>query len=391
MTDVSSWFIDQLNAAASEPKRVFTLSGSDHSIRVLKWPLIRRDATSVKPAKMSITLTNVDGTYNGFYSDLHTIPATCSLDLGFTHPTSGDELVRVYTGRVEKVNYADKKIKIQMRDKVNELAQKKVGDTENPVTFSSETPSDIVWTLCSCYGGLSNVASTSNPDIDYASFDSWTEVFSIDSVVANARYEGEKVTEALSDLCEYTESFMWVNGTGKIVFDRFEESSVDDFLVEEGKYKKTQIDVDLSLMVNRQHVGFNYSVTSDYWQSYQAQENTSSINSYGLREHTIEHDTIWYVNTVAALSIAARRLLRYDTPYRSFNIGLPLFGLHREPGNNVRVVNSFFSVDSSDGWLITKQQIDMHKLLVEIKTGKAIALDPFYLDVDHLDGDETLL
>ena len=53
-----------------------------------------------------------------------------------------------------------------------------MGTEDAPITFTdSSLPSDLFWAICVSYGGLSAVESTSNPDIDFAAYQEWAEVF----------------------------------------------------------------------------------------------------------------------------------------------------------------------------------------------------------------------
>lgn len=387
----TSWFLDQLNSTTSEPVRVFTLAGSDHSDNVYKWPTIKREIENLKFNIANITMVNADGLYNEFIESLYMIPATCTLDIGFSHPTSGDELVRLYSGYVEKIAYSDQSMQFQLRDKLYKLSLKKVGSDDDPISISSENPAYIAWTLCTCYGGLDSTASDSNTDIDYDYYTSWYSEFEADDIKTYAYYEGEKIIKCIDDLCEYTDSFAWVNGDGKIVFNRFTEVSSLDFIIFEGQYKKIGIDIDLAKLTNRQYVNYNYSVTSDYWQNQYSEQNTVSVNSYSVHEKVLGKENIWYVAQAQASNIASRIVTRKANPSKDFKIDTLLYGIHREPGTNMRLVNSFYSVSSATGWVVSKQQINMDSFVTIIKTTEALSASAFYLDVSNLDGDEVLL
>lgn len=388
---LTGWFINQLNAHASEPERYITIAGSDHSIKVNKWPVIRRDITKIKPVNISIGMANVDGTYNDFWLSTHTINTSVHIDIGFTHPSSGTEKMRVYTGHIHKVNYSGLQCTLNIRDKFYDLAQRKVGSTDEPVSFGSIIPSDIAWTLCTCYGGLSDVASTSNPDVKYDSFLTWAETFSQDQVTTQANFEGLLIVEGLKQIFDYTESFGYINGSGQLVFDRLDEVSANDFLIEDLHWKKCELEVDAEQLINRQYISYNYSVASDYWLSQLYKENTSSISSFGLHENILESENIWFTDVIHTQTIAYRKIGRYSDPVKAFKLHLPLSGIQRELGETVRLVNSFYTVSSEAGWRITEQEINLNDFSVKIGTNSAVSLSPFYLDIDYLDGEKNLL
>lgn len=390
----SSWFIEQTKAKESDPVVRFTMAGSDHSSRVIKWPTIRRDAEKFTPLNIGIQLSNADGLYNSFYSQIYTINTSCSIDVGFTHPTSGYEYVRVYTGKVQKVSYPDQaNISLSLYDKIYDLSQIKVGQSDAPASFTSQIPSDIAWTLCTSYGNFSSTQSSANLDIDYESFQKWSASFSQDNVVATAIFKGTKVTEALAAVADHTDSYVWVDGWGKIVFERFTENSSTDFTLEEGQYSSIKMNIDNTRVVNRQYVSYNYSISSDYWQNQLSAVNTTSVNSFGVQDNIFESSKIWYTNSSHASNIANRRVSRWGTPPRNFEIDVPLFGIDRKPIDMIRFVNSFFTVTSATGWRISAQEVtlDPKKIKVRYKTNEGFVANAFYLDVSELDGDHKLL
>lgn len=391
MTDVSSWFIEQLEKKESEPKRVFTMAGSDHSSRVFKWPAITRDIEEIKPVNINVDLSNVDGTYNSLFEQTYTMVASCHIDAGFTHPTSGDELVRIYTGTVNRASYSGNVCRVHIRDKIYDVSKIKVGSTEEHVDFPSQIPSDIAWTLCTCYGGLSSVKSDSNIDIDYELFSEWAATFSADSVVATANFQGKRIVEGLKDIVKYTDSFHWVDGNGKLVFQRFTEASSLDFLIGEGEYKNFTLKIDADRIVNKQYVGFNYSVTSEYWQNQTYDSDTTSVNSFKLHENVIENKSIWYTDSNHATNLATRIITRLKTPPKIFELSLPFFGLHREPGNTLRLVNSFYDVTSASGWRVSEYKVNLDDFSIGVRTNEALIANAFYLDTSDLDGDDLLL
>lgn len=392
MAEVSSWFTDQLNLMASEPKRVFTMAGSDHSARVKKWPTMRRDIDQIKPTNIVISLSNVDGLYNHMRTALYTMVASCHIEAGFTHPESGDELVKLHTGIIEKVKFTTSKTaNFYIKDKLYDMSLRKIGSTETQVDFASQIPSEIAWTMVTCYGGLSTVQSDSNTDIHWEKFEKWAGVFSADSVVATANFQGELVVEGLKQIMDYTDSFHWVDGDGRLVFERFSEVSSLDFLIEQDKHRKFSLDIDAETMVNRQYVDYNYSVASEYWQNQVSAVDSLSVNSFRLHENVLQSPNIWYTTSGTASNIALRRINRLSQPPQNFKISMPLFGLHREPGNTVRITDSFFNVSSGAGWHISEQKINLDNFTIEVSASEALVANGFYLDINDLDGDELLL
>ena len=134
---------------------------------------------------------------------------------GFRFINGPTENINLFTGMVKSVHYDEGKFVTRAEDVLQEFHDKKVGDSDNTVTFSDTIPSDIAWTLCTCYGGLPDSKDTGNGFIDYTSFNEWAAIFSGDSVTLSAEYDGIKVTEALYKICKMTGSIAYVDGAGK--------------------------------------------------------------------------------------------------------------------------------------------------------------------------------
>ena len=390
--DVTSWFLEQLESRNTRPKRVFKIGTSDYSDRVEKYPKFKRTANEIKSINININLANEDGLFNTFYHQTYTIPNTCFLQIGFTHPTSGDEMLTLYTGFLKDVNYPNKKTcTLRLRDRLWDFTERKVGDSDNHVDIGSTIPSDIAWTLCTCYGGLDTTQGSNNPDIDYISFLGWAAQFSADSVLMTAHYEGKKVVDALSRLGKMTESAIWIEGGGRLYFTRFEEPSSLDMTFTEDDYKEIDIDVESLRMINRHFTYFDYSVVSDYWAKSVFAQESVSVNSFGLKEGLLSDDTIWHVDSIGALSISQRKVKLLQAPPKRFDLSTGLFGIQRQIGETVRIVDSFFGITSSSGWRVVEIEYDFDDGDARFFMDEATVMNGFYLDVSYLDGNDLLL
>jgi len=389
--DVTSWFQQQLETRSSEPKRVFTIGTSDYSERVNRWPKFKRTANEIKSIKIDVPLTNADGHFNMFHEQTYSMVQTCTLQIGFTHPTSGDELITIFTGHLKNVKYSKKDCILRLRDRMWDFAQRKVGDSDAHVDIGSTIPSDIAWTLCTCYGGLSNVASTSNPDIEYDDFLAWAEQFSADSVLMTANYQGMKITKGLTKLAAMTDSAIWIEGDGKLRFKRFSEADSLDITFTHDEYTHLQIDVESLRVVNKQYVGINYAVESDYWQHTILDQNTSSVNTFGAHENILRDESVWYVDSGAAINLAQRKTMLLEHPPKKFELGASLFGLNRQIGETIRLVDSFYNITSASGWRFVEIDFNMDKGQNKFILDEAATIPAFYLDVSNLDGSDRLL
>ncbi len=388
---VSSWFYEQCQLKSSSPKRVFTIGSSDYTSQVLKWPTFKRIANRVEASKATVKLNNAEGDLNYFHEKLWTMPNTCSVQLGFTHPDSDSELLTLFSGDIKEVKYKNAEVDIHLRDRFWSLTEKKIGDSLVPVTFSNQIPSDIAWTVCTCYGELSTIQDSSNPHIDWGTFNEWAEQFSSDSLTVEARYEGVKTSEALERLSKMTDSAIWTEGDGKIYFKRYTEPSSLDFLIDQDQFMDLEIKVDNLRPINKAWVYGNYAPESDYWQINAFQVDTTSVNTYGLHEEVFKDTTVWYTGSASAQNLAQRIVNNLKYPPRRFAISTTLIGIHRQIGETIRLVDSFYNINSGTGWRYDEISINIDQGKITYKMNEAIAGNAFFLDISSLDGDDLLL
>ncbi|MHA2277530.1 MAG: hypothetical protein ACXAC2_17260, partial [Candidatus Kariarchaeaceae archaeon] len=303
----------------------------------------------------------------------------------------GDETIVIFSGFLNNVRYDQKNCELQLRDRLWDFTQRIVGESSIPVSIGAEIPTDTIWTLCTCYGGLSNVASTSNPDIDYASFQTLAAQYSGDNVTTASWFDGQKVSEAVSIIMEHTDAKVWIEGDGKLNFKGFIEISSLDTTFTDDEIKKLRIDVEKQRLINTQHVDFDYSVNSDYWQSRVTDINSTSVNTFATHEDIIQSENVWYTNTVSALVVAQKKTFLLGQPPRRFTIDTDLFGLNMQIADTIRLVDSFFNITSSTGWQITEYTFASDTGDIFWELDEAVAADAFYLDVSTLDGDHLLL
>lgn len=383
--DVSSWYIDQLALNLSAPVKKFYIGASDYSERVEKWPKIKRVANRIQSSKVTVKLANEDGQMNFFHNQLWTMPNTCSIQIGFTHATSGDELISYFAGEIKEITYGKNTCDIHIRDKLWTLTQKKIGDSADVVTFSHEIPSDIAWTVVTCYGELSSIESTSNPDIDYSSFLDWAEALSGDSVLMSAYYDGIKTSQAVESIVQMTDSGVWQEGNGKLYFKRYEAPSSLDFTIDQDEWMDLKIKIDGLRPINKAWVYGGYDVDSDYWAINVFDVSTTAVNTYGLHEDVFKDTTCWLVNSTSCQNLAQRIVRNYRYPPKKFLVDTIVKGLHRQIGETVRIVDSFYNLTSGFGWRYDEIEIDAHDFSVRYSMNEAIAGRAFFLDISYLD------
>ena len=119
---VTSWFVEQAALENPPVKRTFTIAGSDYSDWVLSWPTINTRWDELRPNNVTIQLANEDQTFNFFKTAKTNVQAACVVKLGFTHPTSGDELLTMFNGTVAEVSFKDASVSLRLNDKVQKLS-----------------------------------------------------------------------------------------------------------------------------------------------------------------------------------------------------------------------------------------------------------------------------
>ena len=314
---------------------------------------------------------------------------------------SSPELIDLYTGEISDVSYTKSTCKIKARDKLWEFAQKTVSD---PTCIDYEDAhiqippssqyliSDIAWTLCTCYGALDSTADSSNTDIDYVAFSKWAEQFSSAHIYAKTDYRpGTKVIKALTELTELSDSAIWIEGDGKLNFKKFFDVGSEGLAFTDDEITKLVINVKMDRLINRQWVYFDYAVESEYWQSGIVDTSSTSVNTFGLREGVLKKETVWYVDSVSARNLAARKIALKSWPSRKFTFISGMHGIYMQVGDTGRLVSDFYDLTSGAGFAIEQIAYDMDKLNNKYVLNEALVMNGFFLDVSTLDGTDLLL
>jgi hypothetical protein len=383
---VTSWFIDQLALAASEPVRKLTIGSSDYSDFVSRWPKIKWTVNDLKAVNPSITLYNQDGALNNFYNNTYLITTSADIQFGFTHPTSGDELITLWQGWLKRVNYRRGNCIVSFEDKIRTLGERTVGDSKTPVTYATDIPSDIADSLVQSHGQLDFATN-----IDSSDFFIWADVFSRDTVQGAARYEGVKVRDAITRLAKMTDSAVWIAGDGKIHFKRFEAVSSNDITLTDNEVNFVDINLDDTRLINKQWVYGDYKQESNFYNIIVNHVSTSSVNTYGVREDIMRDETFWFADSASAFNMASRKTVLFHDVPKKFNLQTNLIGLQLEIGDTIRFVDDFFSITSADAWRITEYNLNIDKGVIDFELDEAASLYGFILDIDRLDGPRVLL
>lgn len=383
--NVSSSFISQTRSKKFDPVRTFTIASSDYSERVLKWPKFNFKWDDIRPKNVQLRLSNEDGGMNFLRNDKTLMRGTSILAMGIV-----GETIELFEGEITDIEFNKGICTVTITNKFQQLSDRKMGTSDSPVdyTTSNYLPSDMAWWAITSYGGYSTVQSTSNPDIDYTSFNDWAAIFSGDAVLVQGIFDGQKVTEVLRKIARNTHSAIFIN-QNKLHFHRFgiadaSVTSLSDTEVMNAKLRFSTRDV-----INRQLVSGDYDVDSDFHQFTVFDESSVSVDSFGLKENIVKDVNFWYVNSQSAINFAQRRILANADPDDRILVDTTLVGLPRVIGETIYYEESFFGI--SESYRIMAQDIDMDKGKTSFDIDRTQLTNAFILDTSTLDNTVEVL
>lgn len=351
----------------------FTFNGSDVSARVLNYSEVSHSAKDFIAGDYVLEVENASQTFNSLYVDKTQFYKDGVFEFGFATEAGSEDLVQLFGGTLTKASMVGGRAKLHFQDKLTGLTQKYIGDDQTAVSYttSNYNPADLAWYLVTSYGGLSTVKSSSNPDIDYATWLSWHTGFADDSVVVQGHFNGETVAEALQNIARLTDSTVFDEGDNKVDFARW--TAITSFYLTLSD-SHTIGDVELSItgndVINRADVLINYNPSSDTWGGSVTRVNTSSVNSYGEHPEVYDDTTVWYVNSVAAINQAERTVFRRKEPNLRARLRTPLCFIEGNVGDIVYFTSRVHSFNQKI-MTLTDYTIDLdnHQMTLELDEG----------------------
>jgi hypothetical protein len=385
---VSSDF--QVSAAAKNAAwtRQLLIGDSDYTDAVLKWPTISKKWDGVNPQTVVIDLANEGQLFNFLMTDPTKMHSTVSLKMGFTYVGS-EELLTMFSGTIDSARYSGGSCKLTLIDKFRKLADRKVGDTTSPVSYtaSSYLVHDMGWYACTSLGGLSAITSTNNPDIDYQSWSSWSSVFSVDNVRVKAQLTGQTPLEMLRKLSMLTQSAIYVEND-KIKFGRFTIAGSGWITLDNSKVVDAEATLDDRQLVNKQYVSAAYDTTSKSFGITVQDVSTYSVNSYGIRENLIAESFVWLTDSVSALNLAQRIITSNKDIQSRYSIKAPIHSVLSTIGDAVLFQDTM--LDVSDTYRIMEETLNMDSGLKTFSVDQTQYFGAFILDVSALDSSDVL-
>lgn len=390
MLNVSSGFISTAARTNAPWKRKLIIGGSDYSDSVTQWPKISRTWNAINPTTVTIDLSNAAQTFNFFLADPSKLHTSCSLQMGFDYAASSSEYLTLFAGGVDALRYADGGCQLTIIDKFRKLSDRLIGSTTTPTNYTSSgyLVHDMAWYVCTSMGGLDATANSSNPDIDYQSWASWSSVFSADNIRVKASYTGQKAIEALQKLAALTRSAIWVENN-KIKFARFTISDSAQTLLTADQIESIDTTLDDRSLVNRFYVGAAYDVNSRTFGITVSAQSSDSQSRYGLREDSSMETVMWLVDSVSALGLAQRAVLTGGELNGQFVVRTPLQSIASTIGDVISLTDAHLQVD--DLYRQLSETIDMDTGTKETTMDQTQFFNAFKLDVSALDSSDVLV
>ena len=363
-SDVDSGFIDYFKRNNVFPTRRFWIGNSDYSQYVTKWPKLTRKWNEIKPQNTTIEVANATQAFNFIKDNPAHMMAQCRVEVGRVWTVGSETMLDLFVGNINKINFNRTKASINLIDKFKTFTERTVGIDDAPVDYTNSDylPSDIIWEVITCYGGLSAVQSDSNVDVDYPSYLSWAEVFSSDTVLMQGYFTGQKVAEILKVAGRATGSSIFEE-EGKIKFARFRTNSEEPFEI--GAVVDVRMDLNDARVINKKIVKAGYNVDSSAFSIITSEVNTASVNSFNAREDIEDSDILWYTTSGSALNFIQRELSVNAFPYEKFTIKTPFYSLGRSIGDTVNFTGGPLGV-GGETYRIMSYDMDVDKALMTI-------------------------
>lgn len=396
--DVSSRFIEESEALTPNVFRKLSIAGLEVTSSVVKWPRVRRQWDSLRPATVSVNILNSNQQLNFLINSPGYWVTSCSLSTGFYYGVNSLEATNQVYGIIDRGRFSKNTFNLTFSDESKRLSERVLGSRETPLDYtgSSYLPSDIAWYLVTSYGGFDTTPNSSNTDIDWQSFTEWAEVFSQDNVRIKAYFEGLKTIEGLRKIERLTHSTIFF-GDSKLIFSRLSIVNSFSTVVDNSNIIDYSLDVRVSDIVNKFYVNADYNVDSSQFGITVSHLDSDSMVDYGLREEVEEDTNVWYVDSASALNLAQRIILARKNPYNNFTLKTNLKLVPNWIGDTLLINQDDFNV-AGDYYRITSTEYDIQNSIVSVEANDMFlssvgsgGAGAFTLDVSALDSVDILL
>jgi len=398
MIQTSDWFKTWMEKQALTILRKFTFDGVHESQRVANFRSVKRSSDKVISSGSSVFLINTDKHWHKFIDDQTNIrkngtlqvaigvkntiarsgiarsAITASKLLTSQNVPRGEEWLDLLTGWGDDPQFRGSSITLYLRDKFFNLFEQILGSRDSPVyyygsttpsrsdiarsgatrsnftgkNFTSYNPADIVWDILTTYADLSNLQSEENPDIDYSSWQQWKSDCQDLHFFFQAKFTGQTVGKALQLIRDLTNSDIFANGQGKIVFYVFSPSSPPEsaYSFNANYFREPQLQFDSSSLVNDLTVFYGLDLSYNTWQGFYNKVDSASQDNYGASSSIDQRSIVWHATQLSAQNYADRRIAVFKSPLKILNFDSFFMSYPLEVCDYVRVTDTFFNLDA---------------------------------------------
>jgi hypothetical protein len=369
---VSSWFIEQSRARQAAPLRRFTLGGSDYSDAVLRWPALRFRADTIDLGTTTLQLSNIERRFQLFVDCAHLLTTSAGLALGFAHPDSGPEYLSLFLGAPSHVAFerGGTELRLQLQGRTRRLSEVSLGNaTESgglDFTGSAWHPSDLAWTLVTCYGELSALESDSNPDIDYGAWLAWHDANQVRDVRVQAYPTGERIYQVLDALALMDNRVISFRN-GRLGFrDAVQPFDGESPTLPAETVLEAALSLDPTRLTNHFFAEAAYDPAKGAFTAQYSKVHSQSEAEFGRHSARFSSPGVWFASGADARYLAEDRVRFGHAPLPLLRLRTPLAGgLEHGVGDVVVWGDSYFGLDAQP-FRVLEQALDLEHGQVEL-------------------------
>ena len=375
---VTSWFLEQSARQTSTPARHFYIGGSEYSHLVMRWPTLRFKEDTIDLGTTQMELANPQNTLGFLAQNEGSLSSICEVSLGFTHPQSGEERLSLFTGAPSHLAFKDHGagLRLQLQGKTRKLTDRFLGDDTNSggvgFTSSAYYPSELAWILMTSYGGLSPVASDSNPDMDYTGWLAWQDDNRVRDIRIKAYLTGEKIYQAINHLA-YMDSRVITFQNGKLRFKPvFSPYNQTVPALKETLVMDMAVSIDPAQIVNHFVVSTTYDPATGRFNSISSDVNSASEELYGRHSARFASRTVWFDTPNDGRYLVADQTRAFGLPSPEVSLKTPLAGgLPYSVGDVISLTHSGFGFLNTP-FRIMEMDVDLENGSLGFQLGAAV-------------------
>lgn len=344
---VSSAFLAESRRGVAEPRRHFTIGGSDYGPLVTRWPTLRYRAGTIDLGTTALTLSNARRALQFLVDCDVALTTSCELALGFAPPGGVEARVSLYTGTPAHVRFEDggTHVRLHLQGKTRRLTDTVLGtDAASGAldfTGSAAHPADLAWTLVTCHGGLSDVESDSNPDLDPAEWQAWRDADEIRGVRVKAWLTGEKLYQVLDTLALMDARAIGFRDNRLRVGDAVPAFGAAPPALDVERCTALELSMDPAAIVNHFFAEAGYDPATGTFAGAHSRVSSRSVADFGRKSARFSSRGVWFADVGDARFLADERVYFGRRPAPRLSVRGPLaLGVHHAVGDVVTVTDS---------------------------------------------------